>query len=128
MNIYCCECKSDVNARITNGEEIYPHRSDLSSLPFWRCDVCGNKVGCHHKTKDRTRPLGVIPSASISKLRSEIHKIIDPIWKSKIKTRKEVYGIMSHSLGYRFHSAEIRSEKEAFQCIEIANTIARGEL
>lgn len=60
--IFCCCCENDVHARLTDGREIYPHRHDLYSLPFWRCDGCGNHVGCHHKTKDRTRPLGVIPT------------------------------------------------------------------
>lgn len=122
--IYCCNCKENVPARLTDGKEIYPHRRDLYTLPFWKCDHCDGKVGCHHKTKNRTMPLGVIPSHAISKLRGEIHRLIDPVWKMKIKTRKEVYGLMSEHLGYQFHSAEIRSEEEALKCKQIAEKIS----
>jgi len=79
MKIFCCACKSDVNARLTNGSEIYPHRSDLSSIPFWKCDDCGNFVGCHHKTSKPTQPLGHIPTPEIRKARQHIHMILDPL-------------------------------------------------
>ncbi len=62
MLIYCCGCNEKIKARLTNGEEIYPHRTDLYLLPFWKCDSCGNFVGCHHKTDNPTKPLGCIPS------------------------------------------------------------------
>ena len=69
----------DVEVRLTNGAEIYPHRKDLSELPFWKCDTCGNFVGCHHKTGDPTKPLGVIPTSEIKRARQHIHRILDPI-------------------------------------------------
>ena len=80
--IYCCGCGCDVQARLTNGKEIYPHRMDLDEVPFWKCDKCGNYVGCHHKTKQRTSPTGCIPTSEIRALRVQIHNIIDPLWKS----------------------------------------------
>jgi hypothetical protein len=63
QTIYCCGCKSEVQVRLTDGSEIYPHSPDLHHIPFWKCDACKNYVGCHWKTKDRTRPLGNIPTA-----------------------------------------------------------------
>lgn len=79
--IYCCGCKADVGARLTDGREIYPHRADLAALPFWKCDACGNAVGCHHKTKERTRPLGCIPTPELKTARSHIHRVLDPLWE-----------------------------------------------
>lgn len=125
MKIYCCNCGCDVEARLTDGEEIYPHREDLHALPFWKCDTCKGKVGCHHKTSDRTRPLGVIPSAEVSKLRSEIHSSMDVIWKSKTLKRSEVYEGMSKILGYKFHSAEIRSVEEAYKCLDAVRQLRK---
>ena len=90
MTLYCCGCSTDVNARLTDGREIYPHRPDLYSLPFWRCDNCKNYVGCHHKSKNRTHPLGCIPTPEIKEARKKIHAIIDPMWKSGAMTRKDV--------------------------------------
>ncbi len=112
--IYCCGCSSDVNARLTDGAEIYPHRRDLASLPFWKCDACGNFVGCHHKTKQRTAPLGCIPTSEIKEARSHIHRILDPLWKSGRFKRRELYSKIANSLGIKeYHTAELRSVEQA---------------
>ena len=113
MLIRCCGCEKKVEARLTNGGEIYPHRPDLKSLPFWKCDACGNYVGCHHKTKNRTQPLGCIPTPEIKNARQHIHKLLDPIWQSGKIKRKELYKILSDSLGWKYHTANIRSVEEA---------------
>ncbi len=114
MKIRCCGCNgSKVTARLTNGKEIYPHRKDLYDLPFWKCDVCGNFVGCHHKTKNRTQPLGCIPTPEIKNARQHIHRILDPIWKSKLAKRNEIYAWLSEQLGWKYHTAQIRSIEEA---------------
>jgi len=120
--IHCCVCGDDVDARLTDGKEIYPHRKDLYNLPFWKCDKCGNYVGCHHKTENKTQPLGVIPSPEIKKARQELHRLIDPIWQSADQQnakRKEVYKFISDKIGRKYHTANIRSVKEAQQVIEI---------
>lgn len=111
--IYCCECGKDVPARLTSGREIYPKRPDLYALPFWKCDQCNLYVGCHYKTKDRTRPLGVIPNISIRRARGHIHDLIDPIWRRGELPRWEVYKRLSAALGYQYHTAEVRSIDEA---------------
>lgn len=121
--IYCCNCKDEVDARLTDGKEIYPHRKDLHSLPFWKCDSCGGKVGCHHKTKNRTAPLGVIPSPRISKIRGLIHGNLDIVWRTGEASRKAIYKAMSERLGYEFHSAKIKSDDEADKCLEISEII-----
>lgn len=112
--IHCCGCDKKVNARLTSGKEIYPHRSDLYSLPFWKCDACGNFVGCHHKTKDRHRPLGCIPTKEIKNARQHIHRILDPLWKKGKYQRKELYQMIADHIGRKkYHTANIRSVEEA---------------
>ncbi len=113
MNLYCCFCDHDVDARLTDGADIYPHRYDLADLPFWKCDQCGNFVGCHHKTKDRTRPLGCIPTAEIKIARKEVHKILDPLWESGKVNRKAIYAELTKVIGREYHTADIRSVDEA---------------
>lgn len=110
--IYCVGCESEVNARLTNGKEIYSHRADLSSLPFWKCDVCGGYVGCHHKTSKPNKPLGVIPTPLIRRLRNQIHDVLDPLWQSGAFSRKKVYSILKDSLGREYHTADLRSADE----------------
>lgn len=118
--IYCCGCGCDVDARLTDGAEIYPHRIDLHILPFWRCDQCGNFVGCHHKTKNKTEPLGCIPTPEIKKARRHLHELIDPIWQSGAMTRSELYEAISREIGWKYHTAKIRSIDEARTVYRVA--------
>ena len=118
--IYCCGCGKDVDARLTNGGEIYSHRLDLHSLPFWRCDACGNFVGRHHKTKNRTKPLGYIPTAELKEARKHLHALIDPIWQSGKMSRRELYAAMSRDLGWEYHTAKTRTIDEARAAYRVA--------
>lgn len=111
--LYCCGCSATVKARLTDGSEIYPHRNDLHELPFWKCDACGNFVGCHHKTKTRTRPLGCIPTPELKEARRHLHALIDPIWKSGRMGRGEVYEAISREVGWNYHTAKTRTIEEA---------------
>lgn len=120
MKIYCCGCGCDVDARLTDGSEIYPHRHDLRGLPFWKCDACGNFVGCHHKTKNRTSPLGCIPTPELKEARKKIHALIDPIWQSGKISRKELYGLISNEIGWTYHTAKIRTIEEAREVYRVA--------
>ena len=126
MVIYCCECKKEVDALLVWGSEVYPHREDLQELPFWRCDTCRNFVGCHHKTKNRTKPLGVIASKEIKNARIHIHAILDPLWQKKRIPRGVLYGKMNEALGCPYHTAEIRCIEEARKIYRIAREISRS--
>ncbi len=116
--LYCCGCEKAVQPRLTDGEEIYPHRKDLFSLPFWKCDDCGNYVGCHHKTKNRTNPLGCIPTKAIKVVRRNIHEILDPLWRSEKYTRKGLYALISDEFGWKYHTASIKSAEEGWKIYE----------
>ena len=111
--IRCVACESKVIARLTSGAEIYPHRADLADLPFWKCDTCGNFVGCHHKTKNRTNPLGCIPTPELKKARIHLHALIDPLWKEGKINRNALYKALSDQLGWKYHTAQLRSVDEA---------------
>lgn len=124
MRVYCCGCKADVDARLTDGKECYPHRIDLYSLPFWKCDTCRNFVGCHHKTKERTNPLGCIPTTAIKNARKKIHAIIDPLWQSKQMARGKIYSELAKVLGREYHTAELRSVAECNLILEAAQKLS----
>ena len=121
--IWCCGCEKKVHARLTNGAEIYPHRGDLAAQPFWRCDGCGNYVGCHHK--HGTAPLGCIPTPELRKARGHIHAILDPLWKSKKIGRSEIYAKLTEITGRRYHTAHIRSVEEAREIYRHVQEIAK---
>lgn len=122
--IFCCGCQVEVEAVLVDGRECYPHRPDLFSLPFWKCPTCKNFVGCHHKTPQRTRPLGNIPTKEIKAARQHIHRILDPIWKNKVMPRGRVYGKLSKMLGYSYHTGEIKSVEEARKIYAMVKQIA----
>lgn len=125
MEIWCCTCEADVKARLTNGAEVYPHRKDLYGLPFWRCDDCGNWVGCHRKTTERTRPLGCIPGPDMRRARGHIHNLIDPLWESGRVKRGALYARMSEKLGFKYHTADLRTIDDARAAYRAGLEIAR---
>lgn len=125
MMIYCCQCAKEVDAQLTNGREIYPHRPDLHDLPFWKCDTCYNYVGCHYKSKNRTNPLGCIPNSEMRKARRHIHDLIDPVWKSGKIGRSSLYQQISAQTGKPYHTANIRTIEEARAVYRAARDIIR---
>jgi hypothetical protein len=131
MKIYCCGCEKDVEARLTSGAEIYPHRQDLAMLPFWKCDNCKNYVGCHWKTKNPTKPLGFIPTKEISNARKHLHALIDPFWKNHaqpFRARGWIYRWIARKMSQEsYHTAEIRNMEEARQIYRHALTIKSAE-
>lgn len=127
MRIWCVACTRYVVALLTDGREIYPHRKDLQDVPFWKCMQCSNYVGCHHKTSNRTRPLGNIPTAELRAVRVEIHKVIDSLWKGAgCNSRAFVYRKLSEALGRKYHTAELRSVDEARKILAAALLLSRG--
>jgi hypothetical protein len=126
MEIYCCGCNREMDARLTDGLEVYPHRPDLQKLTFWKCDACGNYVGCHHKTDEPTKPLGVIPTPALKRARQNIHLALDPLWQKQGRSRKKIYRMLSSKLGYQYHTAEIRCVSEAQKVLGILREYAQS--
>lgn len=120
MKIYCVQCNGDVEARFTNGSEIYPHRSDLKDKSMWVCDTCKNYVGCHTGDNNNGEPLGVIPTPELRKARMSVHAIIDPLWRKGTISRNKVYGMLKEKLGYDYHSGETKTVEECERAREKA--------
>lgn len=112
MKIYCTQCKQDVEARLTTGEQVYPHRPDLYKMNFWIHDICGNFVGCH-KDGSGKRPMGCIATKEIKDARMKIHALLDPLWKHKRIKRQKLYERISKIIGWNYHTSNIRSIEEA---------------
>lgn len=121
--IWCCSCHQDVQAELVTGAAIYPHRRDLAHKPMWRCPACGSYIGCHPGTKN---PLGTIPSPELRRARILIHDLIDPVWRERHLSRREVYAAMSQRLGWTYHTGNLRTLEEARQAYRAAREIIRG--
>lgn len=113
MKIFCTQCDTNVEAVLVKGSLVYPGNFKLRDLPFWQCPCCKNFVGCHHKTKNPTKPLGCIANSELKKARIHIHNLMDPLWKNKAIARKAIYEYLSNNLGYNYHTSSIKSINEA---------------
>jgi len=108
--VFCCICNKNVYALKVKGDVIYPHRSDLYEKVFYQCQKCKGYVGSHghgHNT-----PLGVIASKEIKNARQHIHKLIDPLWKSKRVKRGRIYKHLSRYMGFEYHTAHLKTIEE----------------
>ena len=98
--VVCNYC--DAPAELVSGMEIYPHRSDLIGLKFWRCQPCGAYVGCHKQNKKYDlkgdEPLGRLANAELRKAKSRVHLAFDPKWKDGSLTRQEAYAWLAGRL------------------------------
>lgn len=125
MRLYCVKCGKEINAALTTGFLVYPHRPDLSSKYFWECPHCHNFVGCHRGT---TRPLGCIPTDELKRIRMRIHAEMDVIWKTKQMSRKDLYRLISDMLGYTYHTGETRTVEECEKILRLVRDIKLGLL
>lgn len=118
--IYCCSCEKDVLAKQITGDVAYPNSLKLYTKKFWQCSACLCFVGCHPSGK----PLGVIPTKQMRKLRSEIHGWIDDLWKKQICSRGKIYSKMSELMGVEeFHTAKLKTIAEHYQALECAKKL-----
>ncbi len=126
-SIYCVGCGCNVNAELTDASKIYPNRLDLKNIPMWQCPTCWNFVGCHHKTKDRTKPLGSIPTKEIRQVRKSLHYHIDLLWKNapnRRVVRTEIYAKIGDFIGRTYHSAEVNSVEDGEKIIEFVKSLS----
>lgn len=121
--IWCCACNKAVEARLTTGKEVYPYSGELRRLPFWKCDTCNGFVGCHHKTKNRTKPLGTISTKEIKNIRILLHKKIDILIEQYHISKRQIYQILSDNTNKDFHCGTVNSVIAGKEALAILNQI-----
>ena len=89
----CIECGKA--GRLVGGRDIYPHRPDLYTKSFYRCE-CGAYCGCHPGT---TKALGHPCGPETRKARSAAHAAFDPLWKQKVMGRADAYAWLAEATG-----------------------------
>ena len=92
-NIKCGHC--DRPAKLVGAEKIYPRRKDFFGRWYWQCEPCDAYVGCHQGT---TKPLGRLANAELRKARQQVHRVLDPLWKSGTMKRAEAYALLAKRL------------------------------
>lgn len=103
-------------AELVKGTDIYPHRSDLADLNFWRCVPCEAHVGCHAPNVKMAftgiEPKGRLANAELRKWRMRAHECFDPAWKAEPGnqprfTRLQAYNWLAQKLGLRERDCHI---------------------
>lgn len=118
--LWCVQCQKEVNAELTTGDIVYPHRPDLASKNFYKCPHCGNFVGCHPNT---LKALGCIPTPELKQARVKVHNKLDYLWKSGKFKRAEIYKKLSKHFGYSYHSGNTKSVEECMEAIKVLGEI-----
>lgn len=90
----CPYCKG--NATLKDNAILYGGRSFGKSYICKNYPKCDTYVGSH---KESGKPLGTLADAKLRELRCACHAKIDPMWKDKQQTRKEVYAWLSEKMG-----------------------------
>ncbi len=114
----CIECGSV--AKLTSGKAIYPHRPDLYSKHFYKCN-CGAYVGCH---PDTTNALGTPAGAKTRNARKAVHAAFDPLWKNKLMKRSYAYQLLAEALEITGQQCHV-SWFDAEQCAAALEAVKR---
>ena len=108
MNYVTCAYCSKPTA-LVGGDELYPHRPDLSGLKFHQCLPCGAYVGCHKVgafifvdgkkiVSDGTLPLGRLANAGLRRAKQAAHAAFDPLWRGGQMPRRHAYSWLAQQL------------------------------
>lgn len=123
MLVPCLHCGEA--SRLTGGREVYPHRPDLRSKKFWKCDRCDASCGCH---PGGVQPLGFPANKETRQARMKLHnQRLDPLWrtvprKQRNRTRGTLYAYMADCMGIpreKTHTGMFTIEqcRKAWECL-----------
>ncbi|MEY4951752.1 MAG: hypothetical protein RL299_176 [Pseudomonadota bacterium] len=59
----------------------------------------------------------------MKEVRKRIHSLIDPLWKTGFKPRREIYAALTKVLGREYHTGELRTMEEAEKVLLAAHEI-----
>lgn len=110
-------------SKATTGKEMYPHRPDLHVLKFFKCQPCNATVGTHKRTG---KPLGTLANPQTKGLRSQVHKLFDPIWRSGNMKRSEAYTWFAGQMGLSNKDCHIGMFNTA-KCQQAIEILTRGK-
>lgn len=104
QNVICDYCHQPAHLR--TGDQVHPHRPDLTYLFFWVCDKCDARVGCH-KNSPSHHPLGRLSSAKLRGWKSKAHLAFDRLWQSPSMSRTQAYQWLAEVMNKDIKEAHI---------------------
>lgn len=102
--MFCPYCGK--KAKWCENKAVYG-RNFGESYMIYLCKPCNAYVGCHKNTRNA---LGSMANAHLRLLRRKCHLLIDPYWRNKQRSRKEIYALISEWYGDEFHVGWLREK------------------
>lgn len=99
MTLNCPYCGE--KAVLIDSAEVY---RGTSYGPIWICRPCKAWVGCHAGT---VHPLGRLANGKLRRLKMDVHRLFDPLWKEKKISRKDAYRWLALALEIEFKRCHI---------------------
>jgi hypothetical protein len=102
-----------------NSPKIRLIEAEGRSGKVWHCDRCKASVGCHNGT---ISPFGLMATGKVRRLRVEVHRVFDPLWKNAGLSRDEAYFWLQTTLGISAEACHISmlSEKQLIVAFQAA--------
>ena len=107
----CPYCNKE--AKFCENKEIYGKNYGKSYMCYL-CKPCDAYVGTHNNT---SRALGTMANRELRQWRIKAHAAIDPLWKSKVYRRKDIYKSLRKLFGKKIHIGE----SDVQTCKDIVN-------
>ena len=98
MIVSCQYCKKP--AKFVDSKIIYGKSYGMIYL----CKECNAYVGVH---KGTNRPLGILANAELREWKKKAHASFDPLWKTKLMTRREAYEWLAKQMGKSLEKCHI---------------------
>lgn len=103
-----CDCCSSYAVKLINEAEICTIPRRRWPLIYY-CVNCRARVGCHPGT---AFPLGFMANGYIRRLRATLHETLDPLWRSGLATRTEIYSWLAKELSVSFDFCHVSQLSE----------------
>ena len=108
MKIYCTTCESDQEAIKARGRDLYPGKGN--DKRYYRCTGCDRSWVTRHRHTGE--PMGTMAGPDVRRLRSNAHRLVDPIWQSGRMSRQALYLKIGRLTGRDYHAGTLATKAE----------------
>ena len=92
-------------AKLVQGDQLWPSRPDLKYRRFWRCALCDAHVGVHRNSYDA--PMGKMANEKLRKARKSVHRRFDLLWINRDMNRDQAYRWLARRMGIKSRGCHI---------------------
>lgn len=104
--VFCPYCGKA--AELIDSSAVYQRSYGM----IWMCKPCDAYTGVH-ASSPTFKPLGTLAKAPLRKMRSEVHKLFDPLWKKGKMSRNEAYSWLADQMNKTKETTHVAMFDEA---------------